>query len=369
MRQFALSCLFIFCIAANSILAADQSQHLSSTPESVGLSEIKLKTMTDAVISGEFKKITSILIARNGKLVYEQYFDGDSQTFRNTRSATKTVTGMLIGIAIEKKLISGVDVPIVPFFPEKQPLDNPDPRKSKITIEDFLTMSSMLECDDSNNFSRGNEERMYLIEDWIKFTLGLPIRGFPEWVPKPKDSPFGRSFSYCTAGVVTLGGVLEKATRMPVQDFAKNNLFMPLGIDPVEWQTIPSGIAMTGGGLGLRSTDLLKLGQLYLNGGIWNGVQVIPESWVKQSVQPHAQVDDETNYGYLWWIKSFPSGGKTFPAYFMSGTGGNKVFVLPGLNMVVVITTVNYRERDAHPLSERILTDYVLASLIASQPQ
>ena len=124
-----------------------------------------------AVRAGTYKQITSVLISRRGELIFEQYFDdGGPQALRNTRSATKTVTGMLVGAAVDRRLLR-VDSPVLPFFGDRLPLLNPDPRKSLITVEDFLTMSSLLECDDENSFSRGNEERMYLVEDWVKFTL------------------------------------------------------------------------------------------------------------------------------------------------------------------------------------------------------
>jgi CubicO group peptidase (beta-lactamase class C family) len=319
--------------------------------------------MEALVRSGELKKIGSVLIARHGKLAYEAYFDGDADTLRNTRSATKTVTSMLVGIAIDQSALTGVDAAILGFFPDKQPLQNPDPRKAKITVEDFLTMSSLLECDDNNDFSRGNEERMYLIEDWIKFTLDLPIRGFPSFATKPQDSPYGRSFSYCTAGVTTLGGVLERATKLPVPDFATKNLFAPLGIQKVAWALSPLGMAQTGGGLSLRSRDLLKLGQLYLNGGIWNGNRVVSEQWVKTSTRPHARIDDNTEYGYLWWLKSFQSGEKKFPAYYMSGNGGNKVAIFPDLDIAVVITSTNYSTHGMHEQTDRMLTDFILPSV------
>ena len=334
----------------------------TASPESVKLASFK--AMEGAIRSGEFKKITSVLIARQGKLVYEAYFDESQVTgFRNTRSATKTITGMLIGIAIDKGALASVETPILQFFPDKKPIENPDPRKENITVEDFLTMSSLLECDDNNSFSRGNEERMYLVEDWTKFTLDLPIRGFPVWVSKPKDSPYGRSFSYCTAGAVTLGEVLQRATKVSVPDFAAKNLFGPLGIRKVEWQFGPTGVAMTGGGLGLQSRDLLKLGQLYLNGGTWNGQRIVSEGWVRTSIRPHAQVDDQTEYGYLWWLREFKSGDKKFAAYLMQGNGGNKVAVFPTPAMVVVITSTNYNTRGMHEQVDRLLTEYVLSAI------
>jgi CubicO group peptidase (beta-lactamase class C family) len=370
--------LLIACFLTVSVTTAAlaQSSKAPSTPqagpdgwktaslESVGLSPARLHLMDSAIQADEFKKVTSVLVARQGKLVYEAYYRGsDAATLRNTRSATKTVTSMLVGLAIDKGLLAGVDVPVMSFLHDKEPLDNPDPRKDKITIEDFLTMSSLLECDDDNQFSRGNEERMYLIEDYVKFALDLPIRGFPAWNTKPEDSPYKRSFSYCTAGVVVLGEVLERATKMPVPEFATKNLFAPLGISKADWQMTPSGLAMTGGGLGLQSRDYLKLGQLYAQGGMWNGHRVISESWVQTSTAPHAQVDDETEYGYLWWLKSFTSGDKKFGAHLMQGNGGNKVAVFPEAGLVVVITTENYNVRGSHELTDRLLTEYVLASV------
>ena len=328
-----------------------------------GLSEAKLRSMDAAIRSEEFKKIGSVLIARHGKLAYEGYFDGDATTLRNTRSATKSITDALVGIAIGEGKLSGVDARVLSLLPERaRKMQNPDPRKARITVEDFLTMSSPLECDDWNDASRGNEERMYLVEDWAQFIFDLPIRGRMHGGEQVEAPAYGRYFSYCTGGVFTLSEVLEKATGMRTDRYAQQKLFSPLGITNVQWAYSPMNVPMTGGGLLLTSRDLLKIGQLYLDGGRWQGTRVLNESWVRTSTQPHARIDESTDYGYLWWLKSFKYGENSYPAFFMTGNGGNKVVAIPKLDMVVVITSTNYNTRGMHEQTEKILTDYILAS-------
>jgi CubicO group peptidase (beta-lactamase class C family) len=338
----------------------------TATASEVHLSGERLAEMADSIRAGSFGQTTSVLIARNGTLVYEAYFAGSEAELRNTRSATKSIMGMLLGIAIDAGQIPGAHAPALQFL-DRRPARNPDPRKDRITIEDFLTMSSILECDDWNGLSAGNEERMYLIEDWLQFTLDLPIKGFPAWTTRPEDSPHGRSFSYCTAGVFALGRVLEGAAGAPAEEFARARLFGPLGISRVDWQRAPLGPVQTGGGLGLRSRDLLKLGQLYANGGTWNGQRVVSERWVAESTRPHARFSDPWGnayeYGYLWWLRDFELRGEPVATYFMSGAGGNRVVVVPEKDLVVVITSENFGRRDAHSLSDRLLADYILGAV------
>src|SRR5712692_3432617 len=336
----------------------------TASPAESGLSDARLRSLDAAIRSGEFKKIGSVLIARHGKLAYEGYFDGDAGTLRNTRSATKSITDVLIGIAIDEHKLSGVDAKILTLLPERaRKIQNPDPRKAAITVEDFLTMSSTLECDDWNDASRGNEERMYVVEDWAQFILDLPIRGRMHVGEQVEAPPHGRYFSYCTGGVFTLSEVLEKATGMRTDHYACKKLFRPLGITNVEWVYSPMNVPQTGGGLQLTSRDLLKIAQLYLDGGEWQGKRIVSEAWVRSSTQPHARIDEATEYGYLWWLKSFKSGEKSYPAFFMTGNGGNKVVAIPALDMAVVITSTNYNTHGMHEQTDKILTDYVLAAI------
>jgi len=278
-----------------------------------------------------YGEITSVVVARGGEIVCEEYREGDAGTLRNTRSCTKTVAGMLLGIAIERGLVSGVETPLADLLGEPAP---------PVTLRDLLTMSSCLACDDWDDDSPGNEERMYPQEDWLAFALGLPLRE-------------ERTFSYCTAGVVALGIGLERAVGEPLPAFARRELFEPLGIDRAEWQQTPLGQTSTAGGLLLTSRALLSLGELYLDGG--RGL--VPRAWVEESLRPHARIDREIEYGYLWWLRTYVGE----PGFFMTGMGGNRVHVFPDRELVAVITTTNFGRRDAHDLSDRLVVEQILA--------
>jgi CubicO group peptidase (beta-lactamase class C family) len=356
--------VLVFCSFSGQVRGQGQSDWARSNFAESGLSEAKLRAMSVAVRSDQYKKIGSILIARHGRLAYEDYVEGDADSLRDTRSATKSITDVLVGIAIAQGKLNGVDAKVLTLLPERaQHVQNPDTRKSGITVEDLLTMSSPLECDDWNDASRGNEEHMYLVEDWAQFILDLPIRGRMHVGENVEPPKYGRYFSYCTGGVFVLSEVLEKATGVRTDRYAQQKLFSPLDITNVEWVYSPLNTPQTGGGLRLKSQDLLKIGQLCLDGGRWRGQQIVPEAWVRESTRPHAWIDESTDYGYLWWLKSFKSGEKTYPAFFMSGNGGNKVVVVPQLDLAAVITSTNYNTRGMHEQTEKLLTDYILAAV------
>ena len=273
---------------------------------------------------------------------------------RNTRSATKTVTGMLIGIAIDKGYIKGVDVPVMTYFADKRPLANPDPRKDKITIEDFLTMSSLLECDDENSFSRGNEERMYLVEDWAKFALDLPIKGF-------------RGLDVQTEGFALWTGLelLHGRPHDPRPALGARHEDAGLANSPTEVSLCaardhaslngniePLGPAMTGGGLALRSRDLFKLGQLYLNGGTWNGTRIVSQPLGRRP--PRRRMPMRARIPTM----AICGGCKRFtPRKRISNLGActepAEIRSLSSrlLDAVVVVTTTNYHVRNAADLT------------------
>jgi CubicO group peptidase (beta-lactamase class C family) len=287
----------------------------------------------------DYGAITSVIVSQSGEMIVEEYAEGDARTLRNTRSCTKTVAGMLLGIAIERGLIPSVSATVGELLPQAR---SGDPRKAPITLEQLLTMSSCLECNDWAEASPGNEELMYPREDWVRFALDLPVRA-------------ERGFSYCTAGVVMLGVALERAVGRPLPEFAHDELFAPLDIEGAEWQRTPLGQTSTAGGLLLTCRALLALGQLYLQGGR----RVVSSEWVAASTSAHVRIDSETQYGYLWWLRSFAGQ----PSYYMTGMGGNRVHVFPELDVVAVITSANFGRRDAHALSDRLLVEQVLAML------
>ncbi|KEO91859.1 beta-lactamase [Erythrobacter longus] len=343
----------------------------SSAPQTHAQQETDLQNepsweaVNQEIASGQFGQVTSLVVSRDGEIVHEHYFDDSPEAARNTRSVTKTITGMLVGKAIEEGHIASASAPVLNHI-NHTPL-NPDPRKDAMSFDALLSMSGPLECNDSMPWSRGHEERMYSIEDWVGFFLDLPIRGFPAWQTKPEDSPHGRAFSYCTAGTVALGAAVENATGEKLEDYARRTVFDPLQIETAEWQYSPLGLAMGGGGLGLSSRSLEKIGRVYASGGVFEGRQILSSEWVETSITPKAVVPDQDGmeYGYLWWLRDYAAGDTAYKAAQMSGNGGNKVIIIPKLKLVTVITKTDFGQRNAHQQAEELFESRILPLILA----
>lgn len=310
--------------------------------------------------------ITSVLVAHRGRLVYETYANGgEPERLNDMRSATKTLTALLVGAAVDRGRIKGDTDAVYPYFRDLVPARGLDKRKAAMTLQDLLTMSSAWECDDENQFSSGNEERMYVSESWTAFALNLPLRGYAPWTTRPEDSPYGRAFSYCTAGSFLLGAIVERATTQPLAQFAREALEQPLGITHVQWNRASEGVGMGGGGTRYRTRDIAKFGELLRDQGRWHGKSIIAARWIAAMLTPRAVPRENTEYGYQVWRFRFPVQGSDEWVWAMSGNGGNYVFVAPQLELVAVVTSSAYNNRESHPRSQALFREHVLAALPA----
>lgn len=289
--------------------------------------------------AGNTPYIDALLVARHGKLVFEDYFDGyDRDTPHTLRSAGKTLTSILLGAAIDHGAPIAVTTPVTSLFPEYEPIANPDSRKDKITIENLLTMSSGLSCDDDDDNSPGNEDVMQnqtSQPDWYKYTLDLPMLRAP-----------GDRAVYCSGGVDVVFGALRNATHRWVPEMFDEYLARPLDIKRYYMNLTPTEDAYGGGGIFIRPRDALKFGQLYLDGGVWNGRHVVSETWVDASTATHSQIHDDSTYGYNWWLFKLKVGDKIYDEFEAGGNGGQIIAVIPALDTVVLINAANYGRFD-----------------------
>jgi CubicO group peptidase (beta-lactamase class C family) len=299
--------------------------------------------------------IHGVLIARHGRLVLEEYFHGANRDQpHDLRSAAKSMTSVLIGAAIQ----SGV--PLTPESRVYQVMNGGtfpsglDPRKRALTLEHLLTMSSGLDCDDSNDESPGNENTMQSQTeqpDWYRFILDLKNIRDP-----------GALSVYCSINPHLAGGVLARAAGRPLPELFQDLVARPLDISRYHLFLTPTGDAYMGGGVRLLPRDFMKLGQLMLNDGVWEGKRVLSQEWVRRSTDPQHQIGDN-KYGYLWWIKDYPYRGGSVRAYYASGNGGQYVIVVPKLDMVVAFYGGNYNDRAARISQEEWVPRYVLAAI------
>ena len=292
----------------------------------------------------------SILVAHHGKLVLEEYFFGyDRDTPHDMRSAGKTFASVLLGTDPARSAGLTPASRIYDIMKPLGPFANPDPRKSGITLAHLMTHNSGLACDDNDEKSPGNEGTMQDQKeqpDWWKYTLDLPMAHDP-----------GTRYAYCSANMNVVGGALTEATQTWLPELFRTQVAEPLQFGKWHWNLMPTGEGYVGGGAFLRPRDLLKIGQMYLNGGVWNGKRIVPEAWVKESTRPWAEITPQTtglteedfgNYygrgedGLAWHLGSLSSGGRSYCTYAAGGNGGQMVIVIPELDLVVAFTGGNY---------------------------
>jgi CubicO group peptidase (beta-lactamase class C family) len=330
-----------------------------ATPADVALQRAPFETLTQAAVDEHFPDTTSVLVFRNGRLVYERYFDGGGiNVLNNTRSVTKTLTALIVAQAISDGALRSGDQPAFELLPDLAPFRNDEPLKRGITLMDLLTMSSALDCNDFDEKNIGNEENMYPLTNWSRWVVDLPLRS--DYL---RNSSGRGSFSYCTGGVFLLGQVVQRATRKPLDQYFDERLFRPLGIRERKWFRSPSGEIMTGGGLELRSRDLLKLGVLMAGNGNWRGIQLVPAAWVKRMQTLSNVVDGQSSYGMLTWQREYRSPCGNISGWSMSGNGGNVVVNVPLKNLVAVVTRTRYNTRGMHEETVRLLESHVFAAL------
>ena len=319
------------------------------------LDAARLSEMGEAIAAGRHPDVHSVLVAHRGRLLFEEYFyEYDVNTPHALRSATKSVVSALVGLAIARGHLKDIRQPVLPFFASEYPqIANDSASKRRITVEDLLTMRSGLDCDDWNASSPGNESQMGRSNDWVKFTLDLPMRATP-----------GTTSSYCSGGVIVLGRLVEKLSGKPLEAFAREHLFDPLGIRLVKWKFDPDRSSInTFCQVSLTPRDMMKIGLLYMNGGKWHDRQVLPADWVKVSTATHTSVGD-TDYGYLWWRPYLEVPGGRHHAIMATGNGGQKIFVWPSLDLVVVMTGGNYNTSSP---ANQLAIKYILPTIGSSR--
>ncbi|HEX9614077.1 MAG TPA: serine hydrolase [Bacteroidota bacterium] len=316
----------------------------------------RIEELKQRIADSTYKEINSIIVIRNGRLLLEEYFNGATREKKhNPRSVGKTFASAVLGIALKDRYIKSVDQTLSDFY-DLTKYDNFDDKKVRVSLKHLLTMTSGFDGFDFNEKSIGNEENMYPQSDWVLWTLNLPMA---------QDRRPGDRWYYFTAGIVVLGDILNRTLPGGLEAYADSAFFKPLGIFDYEWQHTPQGVPNTAGGIMLRPLDFAKFGQVYKNEGAWGGRQILPKSWIAESLQKHSQTTNEgERYGYLWWNKTYQAGGKSHDVYYCSGNGGNKIFVFADYPLVVVVTASAYGKRYAHTQVDEMMQHYIIPAII-----
>lgn len=310
-----------------------------------GVKSNLLDSLTAAVTGSYYTNIHSILVSKNGQLIYEKYFNGwNKDSPHDSRSAFKSITSILAGIAVDKGLID-VNQKVYSFFPEYRNFSGNHAWKKDMTIEHLLRMQAGFDCEEFND-GKDCETDMMASKDWVRFSLDLPM----------KDKP-GTVWAYNSSAPMIMSGIISRVAKMSIMDFAKKYLFEPLGIKNYRWTVDPSGHGMTAGSFYMVTSDMIKIGELIRQKGMWNGKRIVSAQWVEKSTSTPIAIPDfsfmkfsrsavaipePTSYGYYWYKEEVKT--KTFQGdmIFASGNGGQYIMVIDRLGLVVSFTQGNY---------------------------
>ncbi len=326
---------------------------------SVGITAEPVENMVRMIIDTPQNAIDApylhaFLLARHGKLVLEEYFHGYTRDQpHGTRSASKSITATLAGIAVNDGTLS-LKTPVYKTMFDGSVPQGLDERAGRMELEHLITMTPGLACNDFDQNSPGNEDTMQNQEeqpDWFRYTLGLKMLHEP-----------GEVAAYCSGSQNLAGGVISKATGKWLPDFYRDHFAAPLGMGLYHMNLSPTGEGYGGGGLLIKSRDFLKLGQIFLDGGKWRGIQIVSEQWVRDGTEAINDIGDE-GYGYGWWVFSYTHEGRSIKAYYAGGNGGQYVIVIPDLNLNIVIFAGNYNQRVMHKPKYEYVRDYILPAV------
>lgn len=325
-----------------------------------GYDSSKIKEMKGLIDSGIFRHISSVVVIKNGNILIEEYFNGETRnTKHDPRSVGKSFASTMTGMAIRDGYLKSVDQPLSDFY-DLHSYANYSGEKDSIKLKDLLSMCSAFDGDDDDDHSPGNEGNMYDKDNWVKWTLDLPLSS-----TRPRDR-----WHYFTAGAMLMGDILNNSVRGGLETYADAKLFAPLGIRDYQWQYTPQHVPNTAGGIRLQALDFAKYGQLYKNGGVWHGRQVLPSEWVKATFTKYHEIPGRPNeyYGYFFWNKTYHAGANDCETWYCAGNGGNKIYVFTNQPLVIVLTATAYGMPYAHSQEDEMMTDYILPAVLRKAP-
>lgn len=368
-----LGAVLLALVATARVAAAAADDELPrARPDAVGIDSAAIAKLVGDIRAGKYSNIHSLLVVRSGKLVVEEYFEGederrgqplgavrfDAHTLHDLRSVSKSVTSALFGIAVASGAIRDIDAPVLSYFPEYRELQTPE--RLRIRLRHVLAMSSGLQWDeDSRPYGDplNSETAMDAASDRYRFVLSQPIA-----------TPPGKRFRYSGGDTLLLAAIIERATKLRVDKYAEQVLFRPLGIERYDWITYPDGTPIAASGLRLLPRDMAKFGLLYLNAGQWQHAQIVPQAWVKASTSAQTKISDRSfgfqNYGYQWWLGTARDDAHT-PWMMAVGYGGQRIMLLPSLDVVMVLTAGMYHNRAQTDITFEVLLDGVLPAIAA----